>query len=149
MVLANPRTLVRKSRAERDPNAPGPVTTLRDLSDLEAAAVAAFSDRPDFAYSRCRGCDDWEGGVARHGGGRVNLTERERGRQREPAQPAVSVARAAARLGPGRHSGLSFGNGLAVGVMARAVDASAGARLAAVPVMATLTIAFVLRCDRR
>jgi hypothetical protein len=46
------------------------------------------------------------GGLARQHGGRVNLTERQRGRQREPA---VSVARTAAALGLCRSSGLPLG----------------------------------------
>jgi hypothetical protein len=64
-----------------------------------------------------------QGGLGGLVGGRVNVTERERGQQREPAEPAVSVARIAEARGIASLLVAVVEDGLAVGVPAWAVKA--------------------------
>jgi hypothetical protein len=132
--------MVRAGPAARSPS-PGPT--------LRTNAVSAGALRRHHGDSEGRRLvppfGDLQGGLARHRGGRVNLTERQRGRQREPAEPAVSVARTAAALRPGRSSGLSFENSLPVGAIATAWTHERGPNLQRPPAMTTLTFAFALR----
>ena len=88
----------------RDPGAFAPALRMHFVDS------AGRASRPGFGEMR--------GALRRHRGGRVNLTERQRGRWRESAEPTVAVARTAAAVRTHRSFVAAVGNGLTVGVWA-------------------------------